>query len=105
MDNDLQAVRDLVDGADLADGVRLATKPYLDRLPGLYRDLALTYDVRCRQEIAGVVQRLVSYLGQPAVREAVTDRLRAMQERLGIPGPDFRPAPPAPSKPRKRKAG
>jgi hypothetical protein len=104
MDNDLQAVRDIVDGAGLPDGARLAANPYLDRLPGLYRELATTYDVRCRQEIAGVVQRLVSSLGQPAAAEAVTDRLRAMQDRLGIPGPDFRPPTPAPSRPRKPKA-
>jgi hypothetical protein len=104
MDNDLQAVRDIVDGAGLPDGARQAAKPYLDRLPALYRDLAATYDVRCRQEIAGVVQRLVSPLGQPAA-EAITGRLRAMQDRLGIPGPDFPPPAPAPAGPRKPKAG
>ena len=104
MDEDLQAVRDILRGLVLAEETRQAVGDYLGRLPGLYQELATTYDVRCRQEIAAVVQRMVSHLGQPAAAEAVTARLRAMQERLGIPGPDFRPPVPAPAKPRTRKA-
>jgi hypothetical protein len=107
VDNDLQAVRDMVAAVALPDGARLAANLYLGQLPGLYRELAVTYDVRCRQEIAGVVQRLLGHLANASAAEAVTGRLRAMQERLAIPGPDFRPPPPAPApaKARTRQAG
>jgi hypothetical protein len=107
MEEDLQAVRAIAEAVPLTDTAREAVKVSLDRLPGLYRELAQTYDVRCRQEISGVVQRLLSQLGQAAAAEAITGRLRAMQERLGIPGPDFRPpAPaPAPARARPRKVG
>jgi hypothetical protein len=100
MDEDLRAVRAIVDGVPLSEGASEAVKLSLDRLPQLYRELAQTYDVRCRQEISGVVQRLLSQLGQAAAAEAIKTRLRDMQERLSIPGPDFRPPAPRP-----RKAG
>jgi hypothetical protein len=108
MEEDLQAVADIVAGVNLSNGDRQAVKSCLDRLPGLYQELAKTYDVRCRQEIAGVVQRLLAPLTQaagPGPAEAITSRLRAMQERLGIPGPSFTPPAPAPAKGRTRKAG
>jgi hypothetical protein len=100
MDADLQAVRDVVDAADLPDEVRERAAWCLGRLPKLYRELAQTSEARFSDEIRRLVQALLVALSPASHRtaEAVTLRLAALHERLGLPNLDLKPV-------RQRKTG
>jgi len=100
MDEGLQAVRDVVDAADLADEARRRAAWCLGRLPRLYRELARTSESRFSDEIRRLVQALLGALG-PASRKSAEDitlRLAALHECLGLPDLNLKPA-------RQRKTG
>src|SRR5262245_20741817 len=100
MDVDLQAVRDVVDAADLPDEARHRAVWCLGRLPRLYRELTQTSESRYGDEIRRLVQALLVALG-PASRksaEAIPLQLAALHERFGLPNLDLKPA-------RQRKTG
>jgi hypothetical protein len=91
VDVDLQAVRDLLAAAALSDERRKAALQCVGQLPRLYRGLCETYESRYADEIARLVQAVGTLAaGVPGLAEAIIALLRDMQERLGIPGPEFR---------------
>jgi hypothetical protein len=78
--------------AALPDERRAAALQCVGQLPRLYRGLCETYESRYANEIARLVQTACALAaGVPGLAEAITALLRDMQERLGIPGPEFRP--------------
>jgi hypothetical protein len=92
VDADLQALRDLLAAAALSERSRAAALQCVGQLPRLYRGLCETYESRYADEIARLVQAVCRLAaGVPGLAEAITARLRGMQERLGIPGPEFKP--------------
>src|SRR4051794_6436389 len=110
MDADFQAMRDLADAAALPEGVRHTLAWCLGQLPPLYRELRRTYDSRHGDEIQRLVRGMLQALAGPGaaspdaprVAEAITGRLRAMHERLGIPRLGFTlPGPARKARPRK----
>jgi hypothetical protein len=108
VDADFQAIRDAVDGVKLSADQKHVVTWCLAQLPKLYREFSQTYEVRVKQQIAQLVQQVLHQLASApdarAVAEAMTVRLCAMHERLGIPGPDFKPLPPPAKKSRQREA-
>jgi hypothetical protein len=91
VDADLQALRELLAAATLSDERRKAALQCVGQLPRLYRGLCETYESRYADEIARLVQAVCRLAaGVPSLAEAITVLLRDMQERLGIPGPDFK---------------
>jgi hypothetical protein len=98
MDTDLQAIRDVVNATQLTDEARQTVAWCMDQLPGLYGNLARTYDAKYSDDIRRLVQAILTHLGAaktPAARraaDAVTLQVLAMHERLGIPTLDLKPA-------------
>jgi hypothetical protein len=80
--------------ATLPDDVRATVTWCLDQLPGQYRELDRTYDARHSDEVRRLVEALLGALRAAGARqaaEAVTLRLVAMHERLGIPSLGLKP--------------
>jgi hypothetical protein len=95
----------MLEAASLPDEPRATALQCLGQLPRLYQALCETCESRYADEIARLVQAVRTLVaGVPGLAEALTARLRAMQERLGIPGPAFR-LPAAAKRPPLRKAG
>lgn len=94
MHEDLEAVRLTINGATLsADARRIATWS-MEQLPKLYGNLLQAYDSRFADEILCRVQTLLKALGeQPDMAQAVSERLVAMHERLGLPKLAFKTTP------------
>ncbi len=86
---ELEKVRALVHADELTPDVLKTVTWCLDRLPGLYGEFVRTYESRYGDEIRRLVEGLLSYLGDAALRQAVLDQLLAMHERLGFPSLSF----------------
>jgi hypothetical protein len=83
---ELQDIRGRIQKATLAEDARSTALWCLGRLPGLYQQFRETNNTRYGDEIQRLVNGLRGALAEdPTAREAVTDRLVAMHERLGIP--------------------
>jgi hypothetical protein len=96
---ELETVRGLVGATGLADGPHGTAAWCLDRLPALYDQFCRDYDVRYGDEIGRLVDAVLLAV-PPAARGPITEHLRAMHARLGIPQVKFA----APKRPHK-KAG
>ena len=106
---DLQAIREMVSGANLTAKVQQTVLLQLDSLPNLYSELNRTYESRFADRIAGSVQGIVRILaakdaGAEALQlaEAIVNRMRAMHNRHGIAV--ALKAPPAVKTTRKKKS-
>jgi hypothetical protein len=85
MDKDLKAMRATVMKATLSASIQSTALWYLDKLPNLYRELALTYENRYLEEILRLVQAMLRTIEAPKPVETLTTQFRAMHERHGIP--------------------
>jgi hypothetical protein len=106
---DLQAIREMVNGANLTARVQHAVLSQLDALPKLYSELNRTYESRFADRIAGSVQGMVRILaakdaGADArqLADAIVNRMRAMHDRHGV-AVALKP-PPAAKTTRKKKS-
>jgi hypothetical protein len=97
MEADLQAVEGMVAAAGLPEQERQTLLWCVRQLPQLYRQLAQTNESRHSDDILRLVQGMLktlkgagkAYPDAARLAEGITSRLQAMQERLGIPGPDL----------------
>jgi hypothetical protein len=109
MDDGLQTLRDVVNGATLSAETRQSVLRSIDQMPSLYRELDRTYDIRYRDGIVRLVEGMLHTLGQQNAESAdaskvaadIVSYLGAMHLRLGIPSLGLKP--PAQGA-RKRKA-
>ena len=85
MDKDLKAMRATVMKATLSASIQSTALWYLDKLPNLYRELALTYENRYLEEILRLVQAMLRTIEAPKPVETLNSQFRAMHERHGIP--------------------
>ena len=109
MQTDLQAIREMVSGANLTAKVQQTVLLQLDSLPNLYSELNRTYESRFADRIAGSVQGIMRILaakdaGAEALQlaDAIVNRMRAMHDRHGIAV--ALKAPPAVKTTRKKKS-
>jgi hypothetical protein len=93
MDKDLKAMRATVMKATLSASTQSTALWYLDKLPSLYRELALTYENRYLEEILRLVQAMLRTIEAPKPVETLTSQFRAMHERHGIPRLALKSAP------------
>ena len=85
---ELETVQGLVRATGLAGGPGQTAVWCLGRLPGLYGEFCRDYDVRSAVEIRRLVGVVLDAVPKVA-RGPITDQLRAMHTRLGIPFLNF----------------
>jgi hypothetical protein len=86
---ELAAVRAQCDSATATGNARKTADWCLGHLPDLYRQFCQTNDIRYGDEIRRLIQGLLMALNDADAGNAITERLRAMHTRLGIPALDF----------------
>ena len=106
---EVAAVVGWVEATDLSADAKNSLMWCLNQLPALARDFGRTYESRYTDQVLRLEQGMLGKVAEEnaaGLAEALIERLRALHERLGLPGvdPKLRPAPP-PLPRKKRKAG
>ena len=84
MEEELTTVQGLLEGAGISTESRQAALWCIQQLPGLYRQLASTYDGRHEDEICRLAgAALLKVTGSP-VEKAVREHLVGLHRRLGF---------------------
>jgi hypothetical protein len=107
----LEALADEVRAAAIPDGGKHTALWCVGQLAALYAKFRQTGESRYGDEITRLVQGVLKELskggkgfpGAPQLAASITERLRLLHERLGLPGLGLKP--PAAPKPRTRKVG
>jgi hypothetical protein len=100
---EIAAIETLLTEADLPQDARQTALWCVRQLPGLYRDLARTYDSRHGDEILRLSRAASLKVSDLRVAEAIRGQLVGLHERLGFGALDLKPRRP-PAR-RSRKAG
>ncbi len=94
---ELDAIRTLIETADLAAEAKQTALWWLGQLPGLYADFLNGYDSRHGVAIARLTQGLLMRLAEKGagedagrVADALVIQLAGMHQRLGLPALDLR---------------
>ena len=100
---EIATIETLLEGAEMPEDARQTALWCVKQLPGLYRDLARTYDSRHGDEILRLSRAASLKVTDPRLAEAVREQLVGLHERLGFGRLDLKP--PRPPARRSRKAG
>jgi hypothetical protein len=99
---EITTIERLLEGAEMPADARQTALWCVRQLPGLYRDLARTYDSRHGDEILRLSKAASLKVPDASVAEAVREQLVGLHERLGFGALDLKP--PRPPARRSRKA-
>jgi hypothetical protein len=108
--DEVAVVGELIKSAGLSADAERMLQWCIEPIPALCRQFAETYESRLAEEVIRREQNMLTRLAQegkaePAIQQtadAVRERLQGLNERIGIPWVDPKPAPM--TRPRRRKS-